>query len=469
MTARELVWDMLIQVNEKDELSHHALNAALSECDRMEAPLSEQERAFATRLFHGTLERQITIDWVIERQAKRAITKIKPKIRNLLRLSVYQLLYMQKIPGAAACNEAVELAKKHKLNGLAGFVNGVLRGLEREITACGGQTEFLRAMSSDMTETERLCFLYSMPVWLVTYWRNTFPKVNPETMMTAFLQDGNVTVRCNKSRGTVTELMKRLAEEGAAPTQGILPNCIRLTGSGNPAGLSSYRDGLFSIQDQSAILAGNVLPLQAGMNVLDLCAAPGGKTIHAADELTVLEAERNSDEDPYQIISRDVKEQKLAKIREHAERVHLEGIVCDAKDAAEYDEMLSEWADLVIADVPCSGLGVIGRKPDIKMKTELEDIRSLAEIQKKIVTQAIRYLKPGGYLAYSTCTVTAEENREMSAFIQSLGLKPVDLRGLLPKELRKSGYQKSGQAADGIQIFPEPDKWDGFYIAGFRK
>lgn len=468
MTAREMVWDLLSEVNEQGALSHVAYAEALEKYNP-----GAEERAFATRLFHGTLERQQTIDRVLEIQAKRPVGKIKARVRELLRLSAYQLLFLTGVPASAACNEAVSMAKRRGLTGLSGFVNGVLRGIARAVENAGGAREYVIGLAREMSPTESLCFRYSVPEWMVELWQREYPKVDLETMLAAYVAESPLSVRLNKSRAEMPELIESLTAEGADPLPGILPNVLRLTEGGNPSRYTAYGKGWFSVQDESAVLAGNLLPLAAGMHVLDLCAAPGGKTVHAADELAVLDREAAEDKEIKLVSSveaRDIKEEKIAKIREQAERVGLSNVTCRAFDASEYDETLDGWADVVIADVPCSGLGVIGRKPDIKTKTKPEDIEALANVQRSILRRAVKYLRPGGYLAYSTCTVARAENADMAAFIISeLGLTPVDLREKLPAVLRSSELQKSGTTAEGIQIFPEAGRWDGFFIAGFRK
>ena len=463
MTAREIAWNILAAVNEHGELSHLAMAESLAG-----SGLSEKDRAFATRLVHGTLERMQTIDVILQRQSGRPVTKIKPAIRNLLRMSVYQLLYLERVPASAVCNEAVTLAKKRGMAGLAGFVNGVLRGIAREIEACGGQNGYPERAAEGLSEDARLCFLYSMPEWIVKLWRRDFPKADPETMMKAFLAPGYVNVRLNKSRASMAELTEALTREGAEPMPGVLANCLRLAGNGNPADSAAYRNGWFSIQDTGAVLAGNLLPLRPGMTVLDLCAAPGGKTVHAADELAALAAESGADT-KYRVESRDAGEGKIASILEQADRVGLAGVTATAADATKYDPAWEAKADIVIADVPCSGLGVIGRKPDIKTKTTAEDVESLAGLQRQIVAQAVRYVRPGGYLSYSTCTVARAENEAVAEYIASLGMTPVPLAGKLPDEIREASERMGGTDGLGIQLFPEPERWEGFYIAGFRK
>ena len=462
MTAREIVWDALSAVNEQGKLSHTALSDALGGGD-----LTAEDRAFAARLLHGTLERQQTIDTVIAAAAGRPVGKIKARVLELLRMSVYQLLFLSGVPASAACNEAVKLAKRRGLSGLSGFVNGVLRGIARHIDEAGGAREYLLSEAAKMPAKEAADFLYSMPSWITELWAREFPYADIKTMAEAFLTEGTVSVRLNESRASMEDLITSLAKDGANPVPGILQNVLRIRG-GNPAAFSAYGEGWFSIQDESAVLAGNLLPLAPGMRVLDLCAAPGGKTVHAADRLTVLD--RAAGESRSDIISRELKRNKLPAIEEALRRVGIDNVRAEAADAAEYDPALAGWADIVIADVPCSGLGVIGRKPDIKTKTRPEDIKTLAELQRRIVTQAVRYVKPGGYLAYSTCTVTRAENADMADYIaDTLGMEPVDLREQLPAVLRDSEYQAEGLTARGIQILPEADRFDGFFIAGFRK
>ena len=438
---------MLVRINEEGVLCHKALLSLDGD------GLSEKDRALVTRLVHGTLERQLTCDRILENLTGKPVGRIKAKIRNLMRMTVYQLLFLTQIPDSAAVNEAVNLTKKAGYPFLTGFVNGVLRNLVRQIEAAGGADAYLKEAEQKLSGQELLSFRYSMPEELVAYYCKNYPD-EAEAMFAAFLSEGSYTVRLNQSRGTMQELKESLQKDGIAFSDGLLPNTLRMERTGNPARTEAYRNGLLSVQDESSALAGNILPLKSGMAVLDLCAAPGGKTIHIADELIVLGGGT--------VTARDISAGKCDRIREQAERIGLTNVSVEPADATVFDAASEERFDLVIADLPCSGLGVIGRKPDIKYKTKREDILALSKLQKEILDNAVRYVKKGGYLCYSTCTVTKEENDENRKHIEDKGFTAWDFSGRIPEGLRRR-YENGS-----LQLFPQ-DGTDGFYAALFRK
>ena len=438
---------MLVRINEEGVLCHKALLSLDGD------GLSEKDRALVTRLVHGTLERQLTCDRILENLTGKPVGRIKAKIRNLMRMTVYQLLFLTQIPDSAAVNEAVNLTKKAGYPFLTGFVNGVLRNLVRQIEAAGGADAYLKETGQKLSGRELLSFRYSMPEELVAYYCKNYPD-EAEAMFAAFLSEGSYTVRLNQSRGTMQELKESLQKDGIAFSDGLLPNTLRMERTGNPARTEAYRNGLLSVQDESSALAGNILPLKSGMAVLDLCAAPGGKTIHIADELIVLGGGT--------VTARDISAGKCDRIREQAERIGLTNVSVEPADATVFDAASEERFDLVIADLPCSGLGVIGRKPDIKYKTKREDILALSKLQKEILDNAVRYVKKGGYLCYSTCTVTKEENDENRKHIEDKGFTAWDFSGRIPEGLRRR-YENGS-----LQLFPQ-DGTDGFYTALFRK
>ena len=447
MNARELTLRLLTETNEEQVLSHIALKAL----DGFEG--DPRDRALISKLVHGTLERQATCDMIIEAKTGKPVTKLKPKIRNILRMSIYQLLFLTQIPAPAICNEAVKLAKKSGYAGLAGFVNGVLRGLSRDTEAAGGREAYFTAFADGLSGEKRLCFVYSFPEKLLNYFLANYPE-EAEEMFRAFLSERGTAIRLNKSRGDADTLKELLKADGIEARDGLLANTFRLSRSGNPAVCKAFRRGLFSIQDESSALSGNVIPFKAGMHVLDLCAAPGGKTVHAADELAALGGGT--------VLSRDLTAEKIAAIKEQADRVGLSNVICEKRDATVTDEALFNRFDVVIADLPCSGFGVIGRKPDIKWKTGTEQIAELAALQRQILQNAVRYVKPGGILCFSTCTITKEENDDNADYLESLGMIPVDVSGEIPDALIKRYH-------DGrLQLFPQ-DGTDGFFLAVMRK
>lgn len=447
MNAREFALKLLLKINEEQVLSHEALKAL------EQSGLEARDRSLVNKLVHGTLERQLSIDRILEKKTKKSVSKMKPLIRNDLRLSVYQLLFLTQIPASAVCNEAVKLAKKNGFTGLSGFVNGVLRSIVRDIEAAGSQKQCFVRYAEAYSGTERIAFACSMPEELVSYYQKQYP-AEAEAMFEAFLKEQGTAIRLNKSRGGMDALKEALTVEGIPFRDGFLSNTLRILKSGSPAGTETFKKGLFSIQDESSALAGNVIPLKAGMKVLDLCAAPGGKTVHVADELAVLGGGS--------VTARDISPEKVERIREQVLRVGLTNVTCEKRDASVYDPEQSEAYDVVLADLPCSGLGVIGRKPDIKWKTGLSDIKALAEIQRAILKNAVHYVKPGGFLCYSTCTVTKEENGDNCDYIETLGLKPYEV----PETVL--GPFRNRYVNGRLQLFPQ-DGTDGFFIALFQK
>ncbi len=444
---------MLDEVNEQGNLCHRVQTKTLAE----HTELVGAERAFLIRVFHGTLERQQTIDWILMRKTGRAVQKQKPKIRNVLRMAVYQILFMD-VPNSAACNEAVKITKNRNMNGLSGMVNGVLRGIARDVEADGSTEAYLEQLAEGMNTTDRLSFLYAMPTWLILYWRSLYDDATVEKMLKSFLEESKTVIRLREDDRSGEKAMEALLSEGTELTETeYAPNARRMTKAGRLDGSAAFAKGLFAIQDESSILVGNLIPLKAGDTVLDLCAAPGGKTCHIAERLQALGGGT--------VLARDVSDKKLEAIQENASRLGLSNLRLKVWDAERVDPTMKGAADVVLADLPCSGIGVIGRKPDIKWKTELDDISALAEIQKRILRASADYVKKGGYLVFSTCTITKEENMGGYEELRSLGFDPVDLTPYLPKALQSEPTAKEGY----LQLVPGVHSTDGFFFSLFQK
>lgn len=413
-----------------------------------------RDKSLIKRLAEGCVERKITLDYVIGQYSKTGVDKMKPVILNILRMGVYQILYMDAVPDSAACNEAVNLAEDKGFRGLKGYVNGVLRTVSRE-------KERIVWPSRENT-VQYFSVRYSMPPWLVHMWSEQYDAQTLEKMLAEFQKPSALTVRLKE---TLPEEQRKLWKE-KAEKQGCrvsahpyLPYAYRLERAEGVAKVYGFEEGMFAVQDISSMLAVELAGIKNGDVVVDVCAAPGGKAMHAAEKTGtdgVVEA-------------RDISAYKAGLIRENAMRLHpmmleKDRIRIRIWDAAVLDESMEGKADVVIADLPCSGLGVIGHKADIRYRVTKEQIGELAALQRKILGTVYRYLKPGGILLYSTCTVSREENEKNAAWIlERLPLEPVPLEACILSEL---GMPEGGSQ---IQLLPGVHQSNGFFIAKFRR
>lgn len=409
--------------------------------------LSVVQRGFVTELVNGTLRNLINIDYIIGQFSKTPVDKIKPVVLNALRLAVYQIIYLDKIPDSAACNEAVAFVKKKGLAGLSGFVNGVLRNIVRN----KGKIKY----PDEKKEPIRfLSVKYSYPEWIISYWLDEFDYDSVVKMCAENSLAPRVGVCINTVKTDRAALKAELAKDNVAVTDGcISQDSLYLSKTSDITEVRAYKEGLFHIMDESSSLAVKILAPKEGATVMDVCAAPGGKSFYCG----YLMHNKGS------IISGDIHEHKIKLISDGAERLGLDLISPVLADASVYDEKYKDTADYLIADAPCSGLGLVKKKPDIKYNKNYEDILSLAELQKKILTAAAAYVKPGGVLVYSTCTVSKKENIEnVNWFLDNFDYETVDISDILPDNIKcdtaKKGY---------IQILPGDFGTDGFFIAKF--
>lgn len=435
--GREIALDVLTEVLENGAFVHIALSRALFKYQYLE----KQERAFITRLVDGTVERLLPIDEAINACSRVRTEKMKPLIRTLLRMSAYQILYMDRVPDSAACNEAVKLAAKRKFSGLKGFVNGVLRSLSRR------KAEFA---------FEDLSLKYSMPRWLISLWEEEYGAEKTELMLKGFLSERGTSVRWNESLVSEEELMDSLKRQGAqAERSPYGDNMLILRDYDYLEGLEAFQKGWIQVQDVSSSFVGRLADPAPGSHIIDVCSAPGGKSLHLAELLKgtgLVEA-------------RDLTWQKTALIEENIERAGCRNVRTEVWDARELKEESVGQADVVIADLPCSGLGIIGKKPDIKYRITWQDLSDLAELQREILSVVWQYVKPGGMLIYSTCTADRLENQDNAAwFAEQFPFEPVDISGKLGPGLEETSMK------DGwIQLLPGVHPCDGFFISVFRR
>lgn len=469
VNEREIVLEVLLEITEKGQFSHIILRDVLWKYQYLE----KRERAFITRVTEGTLEHMIEIDYILDRFSKVKVKKMKPVIRAILRSAVYQLKYMDSVPDSAVCNEAVKLAVRKGFSGLKGYVNGVLRSVARGIDSVQYPKE----------KMEELSVRYSCPKWVLDLWSGSYDIEVIEMMLRDFQKEKPVTIRCCLNRTTPDELKKRLEAEGVkAEIHPYLPYAFQISGYDHLNDLETFQDGLFVVQDISSMLVAEIAAPSAGAQVLDVCAAPGGKALHVAEKLFLAEdvcgnaacagnksgggaAAGCGIEDqmpPGHVEARDLTELKVDLIRENIERTGLTNITAVCRDASVPDETAAESADIVIADLPCSGLGVIGKKPDLRYKASPDGIDSLVRLQRQILSCAQDYVKPGGTLVYSTCTVNPAENMDNVHWFMEQYPEFIldDIREKLCPELRDNVMENGC-----IQLLPGVHKSDGFFIA----
>lgn len=450
LSAREIALDTLSRVEADQAYSNLQLNQALQA-----AKLARADASLATELVYGTLQRQGTLDYWLSRFVAKGVDKLEPWVRQLLRMSVYQIVYLDRIPPHAAVNEAVQIAKRRGHAGIGGMVNGVLRNMLRR----RGELE----IPQGLPPAERIALAHSHPQWLVERWIAAHGERVAEEMCAASNEPPCSSVRINARRATRGQVLEQLSDQGAAARASELaPQGIVVDRGGNLADTAFFRDGWWTVQDESSMLVAEVADPKAGMRVVDCCAAPGGKTTHLAEKM----------DDQGQVIANDLHPHKLKLIEQQAARLGLASIHTMSGDAGMLTEKLEPGAfDVVLLDAPCSGLGVIRRKPELKWNKTPEDIEGVAQVQHRLLAACSALVKPGGTLVYSTCTVERRENEEqVERFVREHEdfVLDADWPPQLLAALRAKGA--IGETFEGMaQLLPHHAGSDGFFIARLRR
>lgn len=440
MNEREIAIFILSDIFEEGAYNNIVLRKTLSRHNE----LSSVQKAFVTELVNGTLRNLINIDYVINSFSKTKTNKMKPFILNNLRIAAYQILYMDKIPVSAACNEAVILSKKRNFSMLSGFVNGVLRAIARGKDSIKYPDDRLEAMAVK----------YSYPKWLLEYWNEDMHIEDIENTCVAFSKPPRISICVNTVKTDKRELKNRFFEEGiAVDSNTLLDNSLYIYRTNNIAESRCYKEGFFHIMDESSMLAVKILAPDENSIVVDVCSAPGGKSYAIAEYMN----------DKGIVYSRDIYEHKVELIKEGAIRLGLAAINAELKDGVVCDNDIK--ADFVLVDAPCSGFGLVRKKPDIKYNKTSEDIEELVEIQREILSASAAMVKDNGILVYSTCTISKKENTEnVKWFCEKYGFIPEDISKFLPDSINcdtaEEGY---------IQLLPQDYGTDGFFIARMRK
>ena len=443
INEREIVLEVLLEITEHGMYSHIVLRDVLNKYQYLE----KKERSFITRVTEGTLEHMMEIDYILDQFSKVKVKKMKPVIRNIMRSAVYQMKYMDSVPVSAACNEAVKLAVRKGFGSLRGFVNGVLRNVARNLDQIEYPTEPLK----------RLSIQYSMPEWILNLWLKAYDSDIVEQMLQAFQRETPLTIRCNLRMVTPKQLKEHLEAEGVTvKVHPYLEYAFHISGFDYLGDLESFQNGEFSVQDISSMLVSELAAPKEGDYVIDVCAAPGGKSLHMAEKLN----------GSGHVEARDLTEYKVSLIQENIERTGLSNVEAVQQDALIFDEASVGKADIVLADLPCSGLGVLAKKTDLKYKATKEGADSLAKLQREMLKNVQAYVKDEGKLVYSTCTINPAENMDNVHWFlnQYPEFELIDIHGLLCEELQKD-VKENGC----IQLLPGVHQSDGFFLACMKK
>ncbi len=443
MNAREGALLVLYEINEKGAFSNIALNKELRN-----KPYKQLDKNLVTSLVYGVLENQIYIDHIITQFSKYKIKKMNPYTLNLLRLGIYQLFFMDKIPEFAAVNETVNLSKQY-CRKTTGFINGVLRNIQRNKAN-------IKLPKSDKDVVEYLSVKYSHPRWLVQEFLNNFGRDFTEELLKANNTTPDLYARINTLKINIDDCIESLIGEGYIVKQNPhVREAIIIEGLHNIEQSDSYRKGYIQIQDISSIFVARILDPREGDLVIDVCSAPGGKATHIAQLMNNVGT----------VIARDIYDHKLGLVEKNAERLGVTIIKTENFDGRDLDRKLLSKADRVLVDAPCSGFGIIRRRPEIKYRRQPKDIESIMAIQYDILKNASKYIKPGGELVYSTCTINPKENEEIVQKFLNCNRDYVlvnindKYKNIIPGE----------HTENMIQFYPNLHNADGFFISKIKR
>lgn len=429
--SRKVVLNLLTKIDKNSSYSNILLDDGLAKSN-----LSLQDKKFAAALFYGVLERKITLDAVIKKYSNRPSDKLNVEILNLLRMGVYQLCYMDSVPDSAAVDECVKLAKANRNPAVSGFVNGLLRSFIRDD----------KSIPKGKNEIENLSIEYSCPEWLVKKWNDEYGDKITLSMLKTSLGQAPTTIKANEIKCSAADLFKELNSCGiGCEVNSNALSAMNIFSSGSVESLEQYKKGFFHVQDISSQLCCAAVDPKEGDTVLDICSAPGGKTFTLAEMMN----------NKGRVFAFDLHENRVKLIRQGAERLGLTCVSANINNGKVFNELLSP-ADRVLCDVPCSGLGVIRRKPEIKYKNP-DDFKNLPEIQYEILNTSSKYVKKGGVLVYSTCTLSRDENDcVIDKFLENH-------KDFGPCMLDENIFGKDC----GFKVTITPDKFnsDGFFIA----
>ena len=432
LNPREIAFEALNKIEKEGAYSNIALDFLLSKTD-----LDARDRSFVSNLFYGVIERKITLDYQLEQFLSQPLKKLKSEVLTILRMGTYQILFMDKIPSSAAVNECVKISKKRGFSYASGLINAVLRKIDKNgliLPEIKNSAEFLSVK-------------YSCPLWLVNKWTKEYGSENTMEILSASIGANNNYIKVNTIKSDENTLIGLLKDEDVECFRTEIDGCLKVILKGKAVeNLDSFKKGLFHVQDAACQLCVRALNAKEGDTVFDLCAAPGGKTYSIAENIG----------NTGKVVSFDIHSHRVQLIRDGAERLGLSCVDAREGDATVFNPELGE-ADTVLCDVPCSGFGIIGKKPEIKYKNP-DEVKQLPELQQKILTTGSKYVKTGGRLVYSTCTLSKSENQKVCDRFLSANENFVAVRPL-------PDYSEEYF----LTLMPHINHTDGFFIACFER
>ena len=459
INERAVALEALLRIEGVQAHQHAYIRDVLEQYDSLPA----QHKAFLHRLTYGTIERMIQLDYVLDTYARTPMSRTAPEIRNILRMGAYQLLFMDSVPDAAAVNESVKLVGSTRRGdgqtSMRGFVNAILRNIARDRKTLpwpertgetGGDATYLSVMTSE-------------PYWLCKEFITRFGYDTAEKILGSYLEVRPTVLRINltvprEELGRTFTALKTLAAQGRIHLRQskLLPYALELGDTDSIRLLPGFKEGHWMVQDTSSMLVSAIAGLAPGQTVMDVCAAPGGKSIHAWERM----------KGTGRVIACDRSMNKCMRIKENVNRMRSRGVEIVQADATVHDRSYEGCADVLFVDAPCSGLGIIGRKPDIKLNMTPERIDALQKTQRDIWKSVWSYVKVGGTIIYSTCTISEKENEDnVNWFIRNTPVKLVPFDNELPEALRSERSAHDGM----LQLLPGIHGTDGFFLAKFKR
>jgi len=434
--AREIALKALYKIEKENAYSNLVLDEIIKE---NKSKLTSVDIGFISELVYGITTYRITLDYIISKYSKTKINKISIFAKNILRMGIYQIIFLSKVPKSAAVNESVNLAKKYA-NKSSGFINAILRKVS---------LEDYNQIDNIKDEKEKISIKYSMPKWIIEELSKEFKLEEVEKICINSNLKPRTTIRVNTIKIKQEELMQIFNQKNIKYEKTEINNFIYLDNLKNISELEEFKKGYFTIQDLAAGLTSIILAPKKGETILDACSAPGGKTTHLAEIM----------ENMGEITAWDLYKSRLNLVNENAKRLGINIIKADEKDAGEFDNNLLEKFDKILLDVPCLGIGVIKRKPDIKWQREKADLEKIKKEQLKILENCSKYLKNNGYMVYSTCSILKEENEEIiKQFLKkNNNFKIVNIK-----------VSENLQTEEFLKLYPT-EKYDGFFICLLQK